>query len=72
MVISIPLNERRIALASGGVGWHFSLRLKGDTMAFWDADMATRMGAESAAHTGGLSSYIYGGFSAFSLGILYL
>ena len=32
-------------------------------MAFWDIDLTTRMGAQSAAQQGGLASYFVAGFS---------
>ncbi len=36
-------------------------------MAFWNADLTTRMGAESAADNGGLACFIYGGFSVLGI-----
>lgn len=34
-------------------------------MAFWDIDLTTRMGAESAADNGGLACYVKAGFMVF-------
>jgi len=36
-------------------------------MAFWDADLTTRMGAESAAHQGGLGCFIFSGLAVLGL-----
>ena len=36
-------------------------------MAFWDADLTTRMGAESAAFQGGLGCFIYSGMAVLGL-----
>ncbi|WP_299194751.1 hypothetical protein [uncultured Erythrobacter sp.] len=35
-------------------------------MAFWDIDLETRMGADSAAAQGGLACFVYAGLTAFS------
>ncbi len=32
-------------------------------MAFWDADLETRMGAETAADAGGMASFVFAGLS---------
>lgn len=40
-------------------------------MAFWDIDLETRMGAESAADQGGLACFVYAGLTALSTAFIF-